>query len=320
MTTRARLNQREQASRTALSEVATISGASSTAGRGHRRDRLTNLECVPPRTRAQGFGSARCWKPGGRRASGNDAGLDRTSSQGRQGGPGIKNAPISPRKAVHVTASFVAANQNDRAAGACLDRRQNVEAVDRRSHPARTARRGRIMSPAHRIIRARPAAHSLACRSVSVQRSPTSLSRRDRCITARDSHEKSAAAPQRGRASPRESHDVARIGAPVGSRIGHVLCLARCRVIGRHDHSSYQFSFIRLSLAGLGAGWHPFASASGLGTSRAGRRMVGPEITMRPILFVIPGLNMKVHSYGVMILLACFAALGMALRRAPRED
>ena len=33
---------------------------------------------------------------------------------------------------------------------------------------------------------------------------------------------------------------------------------------------------------------------------------------MRPILFVVPGWEFKIHSYGVMILLACFAALAMA--------
>jgi len=41
---------------------------------------------------------------------------------------------------------------------------------------------------------------------------------------------------------------------------------------------------------------------------------------MRPILFVIPGLDIHVHSYGVMILLACFSALGMAVWRARRDN
>jgi phosphatidylglycerol:prolipoprotein diacylglycerol transferase len=40
---------------------------------------------------------------------------------------------------------------------------------------------------------------------------------------------------------------------------------------------------------------------------------------MRPILFVIPGWEFKVHSYGVMILLACFAALAIGVWRARRE-
>ena len=40
---------------------------------------------------------------------------------------------------------------------------------------------------------------------------------------------------------------------------------------------------------------------------------------MRPILFEIPAWNIKVHSYGVMILLACSAALLMAVWRARRE-
>jgi phosphatidylglycerol:prolipoprotein diacylglycerol transferase len=40
---------------------------------------------------------------------------------------------------------------------------------------------------------------------------------------------------------------------------------------------------------------------------------------MRPILFVIPGWDFKVHSYGVMILLACFAALAISVWRARRE-
>jgi phosphatidylglycerol---prolipoprotein diacylglyceryl transferase len=41
---------------------------------------------------------------------------------------------------------------------------------------------------------------------------------------------------------------------------------------------------------------------------------------MQPILFVIPGWEIRVHSYGVMILLACFAALGVAVWRARREQ
>ena len=41
---------------------------------------------------------------------------------------------------------------------------------------------------------------------------------------------------------------------------------------------------------------------------------------MRPILFEVPGWDIKVHSYGVMIFLACFAALGMAVWRARREN
>ncbi len=40
---------------------------------------------------------------------------------------------------------------------------------------------------------------------------------------------------------------------------------------------------------------------------------------MRPILFVIPGWDFKIHSYGVMILLACFAALAIGVWRARRE-
>ena len=40
---------------------------------------------------------------------------------------------------------------------------------------------------------------------------------------------------------------------------------------------------------------------------------------MRPILFVVPGWDFKVHSYGVMIFLACFAALAIAVWRARRE-
>jgi phosphatidylglycerol:prolipoprotein diacylglycerol transferase len=40
---------------------------------------------------------------------------------------------------------------------------------------------------------------------------------------------------------------------------------------------------------------------------------------MQPILFEIPGFGVKIHSYGVMILLACFAALAMSVWRARRE-
>jgi len=40
---------------------------------------------------------------------------------------------------------------------------------------------------------------------------------------------------------------------------------------------------------------------------------------MRPILFEIPGWDLKVHSYGVMILCACLAALGISVWRARRD-
>lgn len=40
---------------------------------------------------------------------------------------------------------------------------------------------------------------------------------------------------------------------------------------------------------------------------------------MRPILFVVPGWDFQVHSYGVMILLACTAALAIGVWRARRE-
>ena len=40
---------------------------------------------------------------------------------------------------------------------------------------------------------------------------------------------------------------------------------------------------------------------------------------MRPILFELPGWGIKVHSYGVMIFVACMAALGTAVWRARRE-
>jgi phosphatidylglycerol:prolipoprotein diacylglycerol transferase len=41
---------------------------------------------------------------------------------------------------------------------------------------------------------------------------------------------------------------------------------------------------------------------------------------MRPILFVVPGWDIPIHSYGVMILLACFAALAISVWRARREN
>jgi phosphatidylglycerol:prolipoprotein diacylglycerol transferase len=40
---------------------------------------------------------------------------------------------------------------------------------------------------------------------------------------------------------------------------------------------------------------------------------------MRPILFIIPGWDVRIHSYGVMIFVACAAALAMAVWRARRE-
>ena len=40
---------------------------------------------------------------------------------------------------------------------------------------------------------------------------------------------------------------------------------------------------------------------------------------MRSILFEIPGWDIKVHSYGVMILCACFSALAIAVWRARRD-
>jgi phosphatidylglycerol---prolipoprotein diacylglyceryl transferase len=44
------------------------------------------------------------------------------------------------------------------------------------------------------------------------------------------------------------------------------------------------------------------------------------DARMRPILFVVPGSNFQIHSYGVMILLACFAALAIGVWRARREN
>jgi phosphatidylglycerol:prolipoprotein diacylglycerol transferase len=41
---------------------------------------------------------------------------------------------------------------------------------------------------------------------------------------------------------------------------------------------------------------------------------------MRPILFEFPGWDIKVHSYGVMILLACSSALAISLWRARKEN
>jgi phosphatidylglycerol---prolipoprotein diacylglyceryl transferase len=40
---------------------------------------------------------------------------------------------------------------------------------------------------------------------------------------------------------------------------------------------------------------------------------------MRPILFLVPGLGFRIHSYGVMIFCACLSALAMAVRRSRRE-
>ena len=39
---------------------------------------------------------------------------------------------------------------------------------------------------------------------------------------------------------------------------------------------------------------------------------------MRPILFEIPGWDLKVHSYGVLILCACLASLGISVWRPRR--
>jgi phosphatidylglycerol:prolipoprotein diacylglycerol transferase len=40
---------------------------------------------------------------------------------------------------------------------------------------------------------------------------------------------------------------------------------------------------------------------------------------MRPILFVVPGLGLRIHSYGVLIFCACASALAMAVWRSRRE-
>src|SRR5262249_32489150 len=53
--------------------------------------------------------------------------------------------------------------------------------------------------------------------------------------------------------------------------------------------------------------------------SRTGLHLNARNARMRPILFEIPVWNIKVHSYGVMILLACTAALLMSVWRARRE-
>ncbi len=44
------------------------------------------------------------------------------------------------------------------------------------------------------------------------------------------------------------------------------------------------------------------------------------DARMRSILFEIPGWELKIHSYGVMILIACFAALAIAVWRARRDQ
>ncbi len=46
----------------------------------------------------------------------------------------------------------------------------------------------------------------------------------------------------------------------------------------------------------------------------------GGEESMRPILFVVPGLGLQIHSYGVMIFCACMSALAMAVWRSRREE
>ena len=40
---------------------------------------------------------------------------------------------------------------------------------------------------------------------------------------------------------------------------------------------------------------------------------------MQPILYELPGWNLKIHAYGVMIFLACSGALRIAAWRAKRE-
>ena len=40
---------------------------------------------------------------------------------------------------------------------------------------------------------------------------------------------------------------------------------------------------------------------------------------MWPILFVIPGSDFKIHSYGVMVLIACFSSLAIGVGCATRE-
>ena len=40
---------------------------------------------------------------------------------------------------------------------------------------------------------------------------------------------------------------------------------------------------------------------------------------MRPILFVVPGLGLRIHSYGVFIFAACMSALAMAVWRSRCE-
>ena len=69
----------------------------------------------------------------------------------------------------------------------------------------------------------------------------------------------------------------------------------------------------------------PFLAPTGLPATDCGYRSweslrYTRNARMRPILFEIPWWNIQVHSYGVMIFFACFAALGMGLWRARREN
>ncbi len=40
---------------------------------------------------------------------------------------------------------------------------------------------------------------------------------------------------------------------------------------------------------------------------------------MRPILFIVPGWNVPIHSYGILVLLACFSALAISVWRVRRD-
>jgi phosphatidylglycerol:prolipoprotein diacylglycerol transferase len=74
-----------------------------------------------------------------------------------------------------------------------------------------------------------------------------------------------------------------------------------------------------VSQAGIFSGTNAISSIRLASRILAGDPEERSEARMQPILFELPGWGLRIHSYGVMILLACTGALWMTIWRARRE-
>ncbi len=160
---------------------------------------------------------------------------------------------------------------------------------------------------------------AIRCRSVRRQRSPTSFSgeipAHSRAPAAR--RDPTTAARRAGRLAAPNALGIAGVGTTMASSVRHdrVAPSRPCR----NPRSLASFPRRPLSRSGVpgilpGGGMPPPRRPDRPRASRL-QREAGRGVGMRPILFVVPGLGLRIHSYGVFIFAACASALAMAVWR-----